>query len=72
VVTAELSASGEKEGKTEEEVREKDGAKDGDKAGEDDAETTIGEAAEAPRTKPGTPPRDRSRMTQSASIWLSG
>lgn len=51
----------------EEEVREEDG----DKAGEDDAEMTIGEAAEAPRIKPGTPPGDGSRMAQSASIWLS-
>jgi len=66
-VTGELSTSGEKGIKSEEE----DGAEDEDKVGEDDAETTIGKAAEAPRTKPGTPPGYRSRMGQSASIWLS-
>jgi hypothetical protein len=71
VVTAELSTSGEKEGETEEEVCEDDGAEDEDKAGEDDAETTVGEA-EATTIKPGTPPGDRSRIAQSASIWLSG
>jgi hypothetical protein len=72
VVTAELSTSGGKEGKTEEEVCEEDGAEDEDKTGEDDdEETKIGEA-EAPRTKLGTPPGDRSRMAQSASIWVSG
>ncbi len=69
MVTAELSTSVEKEGKTEGEVRG-DGAGDEDEA-EDDEETKIGEA-EAPRTKPGTPPGDRSRMAQSASIWVSG
>jgi hypothetical protein len=70
-VTAELNTSGGKEGTTEEEVREEDGAEDEDKAGEDDVETTVGEAA-ASRVKPGTPPGDRSRIAQSASIWLSG
>jgi hypothetical protein len=69
-VTAELNTSGEKEGTTEEEVREEVGAEDDDKAGEDDVETTVGEA-EASRVKPGTP-GDRSRIAQSASIWLSG
>ena len=69
VVTAELSASEEKEGMTEEEVREEDGPEDGDKEGEDDVETTV--EPEAPRTKRGTPPGDRSRIGQSASIWLS-
>jgi hypothetical protein len=71
VVTVELNTSGEKEGTTEEEVLEEDGAEDEDKAGEDDVETTVGEA-EASRVKPGTPPGDRSRIAQSASIWLSG
>ncbi len=70
MVTAELSTSGEKEGKAAEEVREEDGAEDEDKAGEDDVEMTV--EAEAPRIKRGTPPPDRSRITQSASIWLPG
>jgi len=68
-VTAVLSTSGEKDGKTEEEVREEDGAEDEDKAGEDDVETTVEPGA--PRIKRGTPPGDRSRIVQSASIWLS-
>lgn len=69
-MTAELSTSGEKEGKTEEEVREEDGAEAEDKAGEDDVETTV--EAEVPRIKRGTPPGDRSRIAQSPSIWLLG
>ena len=69
-MTAELSTSGEKDGKTEEEVREEDRAEDEDKAGEDDVETTV--EAEAPGIKRGTPPGDRSRIAQSASIWFSG
>jgi hypothetical protein len=72
VVTAELTTSGGKDGKTEEEVGEEGGVGDEDEAGEGDEETKIGEAEEAPRTKPGTPPGDKSRMAQSASIRVSG
>jgi hypothetical protein len=69
-VTVELNTSRGKDGKTKEEVREEDGAEDEDNAGEDDVETTV-EEVEAPRIKPGTPPGDRSRIVQSASIRLS-